>query len=418
MPVDITKLAQERIDSSLGMTAVFKAAAAFDTEEQARLRKMTNPAVDLVSGTAASFALQEKQYLRALLGPALNSMRSMTDKFALQEKQYLRALLNPTLDSVRDVAARLGMADEEPLRRQMALARNVRSSVDRLLEDELRQRERYMEMLPPSTASAIEAVFQRNRELERMVAFLAPSPTVLDEVAVANKMLAEVMRLANPVRDLLDRARIEQTLDAPWFAQMESAAKLASRFADTWRVDSESDADVDWTALDRHLEEVEAAIQQLPGEVQVDPQRQQPRITRDQWQMVFTVFGVLLALLAYMESLQQGRFARQQAAETHAFEEQVRADELAFHRHLISTIENLAKHLPDQTVCYVVRTRPVPVKSAITRGIYLGTAYPNQVVTATGRRGRWIKIRFHDNLEEREVEGWVLKQYLMRQSGE
>lgn len=126
------------------------------------------------------------------------------------------------------------------------------------------------------------------------------------------------------------------------------------------------------------------------------------------------LLGGLLQLLELIENREQGRLDRQQAADAQAREERALVEEREFRERLIATIAALVEHAPDQSTHYVVGTRPVPVKSAITRGVFLGTAHPNQLVVVTGRSSRWVKIRFQDNLEERAIEGWVLKHYLVR----
>lgn len=61
---------------------------------------------------------------------------------------------------------------------------------------------------------------------------------------------------------------------------------------------------------------------------------------------------------------------------------------------------------------YVVGTRPTTVRARPGSGLVLGTAYTNQQVLVTGKSSRWLKVRFRDHLEQRDIEGWVLKHYL------
>jgi hypothetical protein len=61
---------------------------------------------------------------------------------------------------------------------------------------------------------------------------------------------------------------------------------------------------------------------------------------------------------------------------------------------------------------YVVGARPTAVRARPGSGLVLGTAYTNQQVLVTGKSSRWLKVRFRDHLEQRDIEGWVLKHYL------
>lgn len=169
------------------------------------------------------------------------------------------------MDSVLNAAA---MEEQKRLRKLMNLVPNMPSSIERYLEDERRQRERYRDLFSSSTQSAIDAILQRGREMERIAELLVPSRATLDAIETSTRastrMAADVARLAEPLRSVLDQIKARQVLAAPWFTQMESAAQLAKKFIDSWPEDDESDSDVDWEALDQDLEDVQAAIQQLP----------------------------------------------------------------------------------------------------------------------------------------------------------
>ena len=97
-----------------------------------------------------------------------------------------------------------------------------------------------------------------------------------------------------------------------------------------------------------------------------------------------------------------------------AEEDRAAQEEREFRERLLGAIEALGEHSPGQHGHYVVGNRVVRVKSAITGGLPLDTAHPNQLVLVTDKHGRWLKIRYRNHLEDREVEGWVLKHYLIR----
>lgn len=347
---------------------------------------------------------------------AMESVREVAARFGLEERERMRKMANPTLDPILSSAARFGVEEAARLRKLLNPALEMRSSIDRYLEDERRQRERYRDLFLPSTASAIEAMLSRGREMERFTELFGPSKADFNTATASNRILTEAARLAGPPSRVLDQLRDAQTMAAPWLAQMESAAELARKFIDSWPDDEASDDGVDWDALDQSLVDVQGVIQQLPPRHATEQQLQATGLNLLQWlTFAIALLGGLLQLLALMETREQSRFDREQAADARAREERAYVEGREFRDRLIATIEALVEHTPDQSTLYVVGTRPVPVKSAITRGVFLGTAHPNQVVVVIGRSGRWVKIRFRDNLEERAIEGWVLKHYLIRQ---
>lgn len=330
----------------------------------------------------------------------------------------LGTVSHQAMDSVLNTVTRSAIEQGEHLRRLTNLMPKMPSAIERFLEEERRRKERYQDLFSASTWSTMDSVARHSQELERIAEMLGPSRETMDAIATgtlaSTQMAADMARLVDPLRSVLDKIKAEQVLATPWFAQMESAAQLAQRFLESWPEDEESDEDVDWEALDQHLDGVQVAIQQLPLRNATDQQLQATGMTRFEWiTLAVALLTLLLQFLDYMESLEQRRFASQQA-EAPVSADRAQAEERMFRERLIATIEALAEHTPAQDTLYVVGTRPVPVKSAIVRGVYLGTAHPNQVVVVTGRNGRWIKIRFRDNLEEREIEGWILKHYLVR----
>jgi hypothetical protein len=329
-------------------------------------------------------------------------------------QQYMTS--HADMDSVRSVAARIADEEREHLHRLLNPMPDVQSLMGRHLEDERRLLDHCRDQFSSAAQLTIDRFLQHDSEIDRVAKLFELPKATLDVLDPSARIADELARFANPLRDVVDRIVAEQRLDAPWLTQMGSAAQLAREFIDSWAERSGFDDDgVNWAALDQHLEDVQVAIQQLPLEDTTDRQLRATGITRVEWvTLAFALLGLLLQLLDYMESLEQGQFSRQQAAEEQASVDRDRAEERKFRERLISTIEALAEHTPTRRAIYVVGARPVRIKSAISGGIYLGIAHPNQIVTVTGRRGRWIKIRFRDSIEERDVEGWVLKHYLIR----
>ena len=331
------------------------------------------------------------------------------------DKLFQRTLASElAMGSVRDVAAMLGVGDIQHLRSLLNPTLEMQSPIDRFLEDERRQLERYRDaFFLPSTASTIDAMLSRGREFEEFIDAFGLSTSGLAAMKASDRMLAEVARMTDPASDKLGQLREGQILAAPWLAQMETAGDLARRFIDTWPGDDVSRL-VDWEALDQHLAHAQDVIEQLPPRDATTQELQARDISPIQrFTLVFALLGVLLQILALLQAREQIRFDRLQAAGAQAREEQAYVEEREFRARLIGTIEALIERAPDQSTIHVVGVRPVPVKSAITKGIFVGTGHPDQAVIVTERKGRWAKIRFWDDLEERTIEGWVLKHYLV-----
>ena len=331
------------------------------------------------------------------------------------DKLFQRPLASElAMGSARDVAAMLGLGDIQHLRSLLNPTLEMQSSIDRFLEDERRQTERYRDLFLPSTASTIDAMLSRGREFEEFIDAFGLSTSGLAAAKASDRMLAEVARMTDPASEMLDQLREGQMLAAPWLAQMETAADLARRFIDTWPGDDISRHGVDWEALDQHLAHAQDVIEQLPPRDATTQELQARDLSPIQrFTLVFALLGVLLQILALLQAREQIRFDRLQAAGAQTREDQAHVEEREFRERLIGTIEALIERAPDQSTIHVVGMRPVPVKSAITKGIFVGTGHPNQVVIVTERKGRWAKIRFWDDLEERTIEGWVLKHYLV-----
>ncbi|WP_243351990.1 SH3 domain-containing protein [Stenotrophomonas acidaminiphila] len=122
------------------------------------------------------------------------------------------------------------------------------------------------------------------------------------------------------------------------------------------------------------------------------------------------IFGLMDQLRWHLDRIEQQREAAELAKEKVVLEER--------HREVVDVSERLRRALDvlagqalEEDV-YVVGTRPTTVRARPGSGLVLGTAYTNQQVLVTGKSSRWLKVRFRDHLEQRDIEGWVLKHYL------
>lgn len=122
------------------------------------------------------------------------------------------------------------------------------------------------------------------------------------------------------------------------------------------------------------------------------------------------IFGLMENLRWYLDRIDQQREAAELAKEKVVLEER--------HREAVDASERLSRALEVlagqalQEGVYIVGARSATVRARPGSGLVLGTAYTNQQVLVTGKSSRWYKVRFRDHLEERDIEGWVLKHYL------
>lgn len=122
------------------------------------------------------------------------------------------------------------------------------------------------------------------------------------------------------------------------------------------------------------------------------------------------IFGLMDQLRWHLDRIEQQREAAELAKEKVVLEERHREAADVSER-LRRALDVLAGQALEEDV-YVVRARPATVRARPGSGLVLGTAYTNQQVLVTGKTSRWLKVRFRDHLEHRDIEGWVLKHYL------
>lgn len=330
-------------------------------------------------------------------------------QLAKQYQPHLRAM------EAAGSVVRSFLEEQERWRKQLIQPSYAMQSIlDQVNEqqDFLRQ---YRELISSPAQLAINELVEHNRKFDRLAETLGPSRAFLDVIEHNRTLLDQVARFSDPFRDVLERLKLDQV--APWASQLESASehvrKLLESLPDEDYVDDET---LDWHALGGHLESVQGAIEQLPLTGATRQQIHAMGLSRVEWVTLFlTLVNTVIAILGILETRAQGRVARDQAVEEQVYRERADKEEQEYRERLLAAIGALAKHSPSPQEQYFVGARAVRVKSAISKGMYLDTAHPNQVVVATGDSGRWVKIKYRNHLEERDVEGWVLKHYLIRQ---
>lgn len=292
----------------------------------------------------------------------------------------------------------------------------MRSILDQLNEQQDLVRQHRKLLFSPAQL-ALNEIIERQHKLDRLADALGPSSAFLDMIEQNRRLVDQVARFSDPFHDVIERFKLDQV--APWASQLQAATEHVQKLLQSLPADEDfDDAALDWDTLGGQLQDVHAAIERLPLTGATDQQVRASGMSRGEWVATFlALLGIVVAILGMLQTQVQGRLARDQAAEEQAYRERADQEERAYRQHLLAAIEALAERSPRQQEHYVVGTRAVRVKSQIRNGIYLDTAHPNQVVVATGKSGRWLKIRYRNHLQDREVEGWVLKHYLVRHPG-
>ena len=117
------------------------------------------------------------------------------------------------------------------------------------------------------------------------------------------------------------------------------------------------------------------------------------------------VFGLMEHVRWHLDNVEKQREAAESAKEKAALvEQQQQAAKAA--ESLSRTLQILLEQAVAKEIC-VVGERAATVRSLPRSGLKLGDAHTNQEVLVTGKSTRWVKIRYRDHLEAREVEGWV-----------
>lgn len=125
-----------------------------------------------------------------------------------------------------------------------------------------------------------------------------------------------------------------------------------------------------------------------------------------------TVLGILQGVLTSAISAYESRQKDQLAQEQRLIDAERHEAQLAVAMSIDNSIKALQQHLDAASPECVVRRRDTSVRSAPGGGYILGRVYPNQPVSLTGTSGRWAKVTYSDHVDDRVVEGWILKQYL------
>jgi len=141
--------------------------------------------------------------------------------------------------------------------------------------------------------------------------------------------------------------------------------------------------------------------------------QRQSSLSLADWLAIVQVLLVVATMLMQLEGIRLQTRGLQQDAQGSAANDAYQARMLGLVEKLVQHSSRAAEVQPQRLV---VGRNALTVRSEPGRGYRVGTAHPNQTVVQIAHRGRWLKIRFEDHLEDRTVEGWVLK-HRLKESG-
>ncbi len=116
-------------------------------------------------------------------------------------------------------------------------------------------------------------------------------------------------------------------------------------------------------------------------------------------------------LLTFFQVYQQHLDRREQGAQQ-SVQEQRHIESMAVQKSIAQSMDKIAERLSPTINGAIVGTQGLRVRSSPGKGFVVDTVYPNQLVAVTGKHSRWLKVSYRNHVDEREVEGWILKQYV------
>ena len=231
---------------------------------------------------------------------------------------------------------------------------------------------------------------------------------VIDTLRISR--MSETARIALDMSDMFrgvigQISNRETVLDASF--KVGEATRFGRQFLDTISAEpaeGEGPIEIDWKILDQRLTQLNEIIAQAPSKGDAGRLIDAKSFTRYEWVTIYMMlFGFLLGIAQVLLQYQ-----------ANASDERGEVEQRQFRERVMSALNELEMHVPEESLPYAVAARITYVKSKIAGGLHVGTVYPNQLVVITAKQGRWVKVKFRDHIEGRDVEGWLLKHYLVR----
>lgn len=359
--------------------------------------------------------------LRAQTTASLTGQLALTDSLGSLASMYMEqesiATRMAILSQTRDLRSEVESVAK-------SLQSRATSVVDAFLEAE---RKRVLASAQLVATMALDVALARDSAIDKAIKALSDSSTT-------TSMLGR-LGLAEYTWELLQKEKLAQQRDSI-FARHSASASLdelyeryrSAEFSADYHSVEEFQVEYCHHDAGEGSEELEVAgaksraIEAVAKDIDVSPSNFWRGKTEEQRIALLglyltLIFGLMDHLRWHLDRIDQQREVAESAEQKVVLEERHREAMDASER-LSRALEVLAGQALGEDL-YIVGTRSATVRARPGSGLVLGMAYPNQQVLVTQKSSRWLKVRFRDHLEQRDIEGWVLKHYLqpLRKTG-
>lgn len=284
------------------------------------------------------------------------------------------------------------------------------SALDAFVKQAEDERARYKELASPLHLRLSEASLASQASVLSALEH-GSKVSMVDSVRQLDRFSAYA-QVGNQFRDIIDRMEAQSAWIPDWLTRVEASEAHTRRLIESLADDRYSADKLAWAVLNQGLEDVEVAIQELPREPGSNEATSSQSLSPLQYlHITIALVGLLLAILTYVEALEQGARSQAQAMEAKAEAQHDLAEQREFRERVMASLEILAQSTT-ANLEYNVGPRPARLKSAINRGAYVCTLEPGQHVILLEHRGRWAKVRCSGKTD---LAGWTPKHYLIRQ---
>lgn len=288
-------------------------------------------------------------------------------------------------------------------------SQSVRAAFDQILEQEKERRRQLEALFSTPLQQASEAIRALASPANSVKAVMEQWPDLFAAtrgIASIQESVRNALDLSASYREAAERLSDRDAVTGAVLTLNDSARYVRELLAtlSAEELQRSAEAAIDWATAEQQVERVQDILAQAPAHAALDSAGSPRQLTAYEWvTMWVAVASVLLALAQVMLQIQADRKDAQESVEERTFRES-----------LLSALQSLQEQAPREQILYVVGPRNTYVKSTIRGGVRIGQVHPNQLVVVTDKEGRWVKVRFRDYIEEREIEGWILKHYLIR----
>jgi hypothetical protein len=253
------------------------------------------------------------------------------------------------------------------------------------------------------------------RQMQSIVDSMRPSLVLGEGLMAYTERTANMARLVDDMRAPYESVR---QLLLPHHAQIGEVIKRFSansvaEWLSDYALDQVPTVDFSSEELDEQLVELSAVL----ADVRAAEAEGKGGLTWEQW---LAIASVIMTILMFWYQLRDSeamekRISDATAAGDSRIEGLVEAHARATDTRLAELTTAIKELEPDRhgppasqyaVIVDILRVRAKPEGAEIAR------AHANQIVTVTGERGRWLRVRYYDYQDAHLIEGWCRKHHL------